>query len=490
MKIQFTFAALLGAAALAPSAFADGGYYGGALGARAAGRSGAFAARADDPSAVSYNPAGLAQIEGTVVMVGNQMSRNDYSFTRAPTLDWGHTQNGVAPTVSFSKASNSHPWQALEPLVAVASNLGLRDWGFALAALAPTGVSREDFARGGGQRYMMESREAIFLDYAASAAWKYSDLFGVGATFEWIQVPRLNYSLVIDGSPFAGAANPVSSSVDMLASTSGSDPFTANAIVGAWVRPRPSWQFALAGQIVPAHVVTKSRLDVVPLDSTMGTLVLTRDGVPANDVNVTLPLPLTARAAGRYRGLSDGREVFDIELDVEYQTWSRVNQFTVDTHGLDATILGTTVNLGQIKIPKQWRDTVTLMVGGDWNIVANHVALRGGAFYQSAVADSAYANVDFPGGRMLGGSVGASVRFERWEIVAAYQLRYQPQVTVAERDGRVYQQVPASACRPPYADATSCNPHYLGQPAPAVNAGTYDAASHLLSVALLYQLGR
>ena len=65
-----------------------------------------------------------------------------------------------------------------------------------------------------------------------------------------------------------------------------------------------------------------------------------------------------------------------------------------------------------------------------------------------------------------------------------------PQVAVAERDARVYQQVPASACRPPYADATSCNPHYLGQPAPAVNAGTYDAASHLLSVALLYQLGR
>ena len=58
---------------------------------------------------------------------------------------------------------------------------------------------------------MMLSREAIILNYAASAAWKYHDLFGVGVTLEWISVPRLNYSLVIDGTPFAGAANPVSS---------------------------------------------------------------------------------------------------------------------------------------------------------------------------------------------------------------------------------------------------------------------------------------
>ena len=62
---------------------------------------------------------------------------------------------------------------------------------------------------------MMVSREAIILNYAASVAWKYHDLFGFGATAEWIHVPRLDYSLMIDGTPFAGIANPVSSSLDM-----------------------------------------------------------------------------------------------------------------------------------------------------------------------------------------------------------------------------------------------------------------------------------
>jgi long-chain fatty acid transport protein len=488
-----TLTVFLGAAFVAPFARADGGYYGGALGARAAGRSGAFVARADDPTAVAYNPAGLAQIEGTMVMVGNRVSYNGYSYTRAPTLDWGHPMaNGDPTPVSFAQVSNSRPWQALEPLFAVASNLGQHDWGFAIAAFASPGVSREDFPLDGGQRYMMLSREAIFLNYAVSAAWKHHDVFGVGATFEWVHVPRLNYSLIINGSPFANEGNAVSSGLDMIANTSGSDPFTANAIVGAWARPRPYLQFGLAGQVIPARVVTNSKLEATPLDASMGTLVLTRNYLPANDVNVVLPLPLTVRAGGRYRGLAGAREVFDVELDVEYETWSRVNQFTVETHGLIGTIRGTDVEIKDIHVPKQWRDTVAVKLGGDWAVVPERVALRAGAFYESAVSEAAYSNVDFPGGQMLGGSVGGSVRFGSWEIAAAYQFRYQPEVTVSEADGRVYQQLPVGSCKPPYTDPATCNPHYNipnGLPGPVVNAGTYNAASHLMSLAIVYRYG-
>jgi hypothetical protein len=36
----------------------------------------------------------------------------------------------------------------------------------------------------------------------------------------------------------------------------------------------------------------------------------------------------------------------------------------------------------------------------------------------------------------------------------------------------------------------ACNPHFIGQPAPAINAGSYSAASHLVTLALLYRYGR
>ena len=488
--MKTTSAAFLCALVLWPAVgLAAGGYYSGALGARAAGRSGAFAVRADDPTAVFYNPAGLASLDGTVVMLGNRLSYNSYDFTRATTTDWGQEMNGMAPTVRFATVHNGQPWQAAEPLIGVASRLGLRDWGFAAAAFAAPGASKEVYPLSGGQRYMMVGREAIILDYVASAAWRPLPTLAFGATLTWIYVPKLDYSLVIDGTPFAGAANPVSSNLDLLAETSGSDPFTFNATVGAWWRAARSFEVALAGQVVPAAIVTKSTLKVSPLDSRMPSVVITRDGRPANDVTITLPQPLMARAGGRYRHLDAEREIFDLELDVEYEKWSTVQQFTLDTHGLSAAFQGANVMLGQIAIAKHWSDTLAVRLGGDFVVVPGRVVVRGGAFYETAVAPASHANVDFAGGQMLGGSLGSLFGFGRFEVAIAYQLWIQPTFTVAEANARVYQQVPASACPPPYTDTNACNPHYLGQPAPAINGGSYGATFHYLSLALLYRYG-
>ena len=90
---------------------------------------------------------------------------------------------------------------------------------------------------------------------------------------------------------------------------------------------------------------------------------------------------------------------------------------------------------------------------------------------------------------MLGGSFGGSLSFGRWEVAIAYQLRHMLDVSVSEANARVYQQVPATACDAPYTDANFCNSHYLGQPSPAINAGSYRSTSHYLSLALLYRYG-
>jgi long-subunit fatty acid transport protein len=340
------------------------------------------------------------------------------------------------------------------------------------------------------------SREAVIVDFAGSAAWKFHDVFGVGATLEWITIPRLDYSLVINGNTAPGAANPVSSPFDILAQTAGADWRTFNAILGAWYRPMPSVEFGLAGQVLPANIVTHSTLSATVVDP-QGPLggspvVLKRDGVPASDVSVTLPLPLLVRAGGRYRHLVSGRrELFDVELDVEYQTWSRAKSFTVGTNGLEATAAGNqTIPLGTITVPKQWNDVLSVKLGGDFNVVPERWTLRAGVYYETAAAPAAYTNVDFPAGPQLGGALGASFLLRRCELALTYQLRYQPSVTVAEANARVYQQTPASPCAAPYTDPNTCNANYLGQPAPAANAGTYSATSHLVSLAFIYRFGR
>ncbi|HAL87456.1 MAG TPA: aromatic hydrocarbon degradation protein, partial [Deferribacteraceae bacterium] len=53
-----------------PSAAFASGFAINEQGAKALGMGGAFAAQADDPTAVYYNPAGITQLEGTQVSLG------------------------------------------------------------------------------------------------------------------------------------------------------------------------------------------------------------------------------------------------------------------------------------------------------------------------------------------------------------------------------------------------------------------------------------
>jgi long-subunit fatty acid transport protein len=480
--------ALCLAATAASLAHAAGGYYTGTKGARASGRAGAFTVKADDLSAVALNPAGLSRLDTTLIHGGNRFSYNAHVFTRAPTLDWGNLEGGVPPYVEFAPARNQRPWQLLDPLLGVASNLGLKDWGFALAAYAPAGIAEQEYPVDGGQRYMMVSREVMMLNYTASAAWKYRELFGVGATLQWIHVPRLTYALVIDAAPFPGDAHPVSSELDMHATVTGSDPFTFNAILGTWYRPAPFLELAVSGQVIPAQIRTNSTLAIEPLNRQIVDQVeLTRNGERANDVTVSLPLPLTARVGVRYRHLQDQREVFDVELNLGYESWSRVERFSLDTDGLTASLLEQDVDVGVIEIEKQWRDTVSVQLGGDYAVVTRWLTLRSGLFYDSAVADRRYAHVDFASGQQLGAALGASVFVRDLEVALAYEYRHQPTVRVSEREARVYQEVPGSSCQPPFTDPDTCHEQYLGQPAPAVNAGSYRAHSHIASLDLLYR---
>ena len=346
----------------------------------------------------------------------------------------------------------------------------------------------------------MVDREAIILKTDVSAAWRFHDLFGFGVTVEWITVPRLDYSLMINAAPFQGGAYPVSSPYDILAQTTGSDWLTFNATLGGWFRPRPWLEFGVAGQVIPANIVTKSNLSLSPANPNgplMAGVSTERDQLPATDVKITLPLPLTARAGARYRHLHGGREIFDLEADVEYETWSRTQAFTLDTNNLGAVgggaLMGNPILLGQIQIAKHWNDVFSVKVGGDFNLVPDRWTLRAGAYYETAVAPAAYANVDFPGAQVLGAALGGSLLLRRLEIAVTYQLRYQPSFTVSEADARFYQQTPGNPCSeggPPYTAAQGCNPNLVGQPGPVVNAGTYASTSHLVSLALIYRYGK
>jgi long-subunit fatty acid transport protein len=159
----------------------------------------------------------------------------------------------------------------------------------------------------------------------------------------------------------------------------------------------------------------------------------------------------------------------------------------LDSNGIAAHLLGQTVDIGRIEVQKHWRDTVAFHLGGDYRVLPDRLTLRAGASYQSATAQSSYANIDFVGGAQLAGSLGASVFFGKLEVSAAYQYLTQLPVTTEEQDARVYQTTPGSPCLAPYTSASTCNAHYLGQTAPAANAGSYHAYTQIASLGAAYR---
>jgi long-subunit fatty acid transport protein len=489
LGLGFLFTAL----AVGNNAVAQG-IYSGTKGARVAGRAGAFVAKADDLLAMEYNPAGLAKIDGWVVQLSNRFSYNQIIFDRSPAY------YGSDP-VEFYRVRNEQPFQGIDPFLSIGSDFGLDDWGFGLSFSTPPGIGRVRFPEGGmlpedrpegAQRYMMVSRDAQIVSYSVSAAYKFNDLFGLGVTAQWLHVPRLEYSLVVSpvvNDSSVGKKNAVRGPNDSLSTVSGSDPFIPSLIFGGWVKPTAFLEAGLSLSVPIGNIATSSQMSLERVEATPeggighSDIPLSRDGVPANDVRVFIPLPMLLRAGLRYIHKRGEDTLWDIEFDVSYQGWSRAKNFTVESNGLVATDQDFEIPVGTVQLAKEWKDSFTLALGGDVVVIPKKLTFRGGLGYESAVSDPAYQHVDFPTGQHLNGALGASVQVGIVELALSYGYRYMLPVSVSEAQGRVYQQVPTPAdlnfCPPPY-DAANCP--YPGQPSATVNAGNFQASSHQVSV--------
>ncbi len=488
--------AALGAATIGFAEDVHGaGYYGGPLGAKALGRGGAFVASADDLSAAWYNPAGLARDRSFLrLQLENRTSYSEVLFTRDPTRDG---RSPTAPLVTFEPSENAQRWSLLGPFFGVQSNFGLRDWSFALVSFTPSGASRAEFPVDGGQKYLLVARDVVVLHTSLSAAWRPLPNLALGLSVQAISVPSIHYQLVIENTPGSGVDlyNPVSSSLDMLTTIRAADPFTLNLTAGLWAKPERHIEIGVAAQVLPANIQAAGTLHIQPVaPSTVELLAnqdppispetavqLSRDGEPANDVRLTLPLPLTFRAGARFIDhRADGRERFDVELNATYETWSRVDTLTMQGNGLQARLAGLSNNpipLGVLRVPKRWQDSLTLALGGDLHADTLPISLRMGVYAETPVAPKPYANIDFPVGAHVGVTAGLGFRFGAWVANIAYEHRRMLPFHISESEGAVRQIKPNLGEDPPPA-ATP----------PITNAGNYAFTSHTVVAGLTWRL--
>jgi long-chain fatty acid transport protein len=155
-------------------------------GAKGAGMGTAFSAVADDPSAVSSNPAGIAQLEGTNIYGGA-------SF--------------VIPSTSFESISGQKEDTAFQvffpPHIYISSDMGQKDLKIGLGIFSPFGIGGRRWSREGLTRYMATKDQILTLVINPVLAYRVSPRLSVAAGVDYMY-SRHEAEKMIDQS-FVGA---------------------------------------------------------------------------------------------------------------------------------------------------------------------------------------------------------------------------------------------------------------------------------------------
>lgn len=448
--------ALAALGGLLPAVAQAGGFEIPDIGSRALGRGGANVVGVNDPTALHYNPGSLAKLRGTRLLYNHSLIWHDTRFTRAPLSDaWGDDAGTTFPT-----ARNAKSLFPLGLFLALSSDFGLKNWTFAGGVYGPHSVGKHDYSEYGPQSFMLTDMNVLMVYYSLAAAWKHKDKFGIGVTAQYVDLLQLDYSLVIDSTFTEGLdAVPDGDSTQLTSKLKLKDRTGGTAIVGMWYRPHRRVELGLAGRVVPVFLKPK------------GTMEVDKPTLVTDDIRVTMPLTLPAyvRGGARYIHETKGREWFDVELMAQWENWSTIKTYDVQVEG---RISGQEVS--DLSLAKQWRDTVSVRLGGDVNVIPGHLTLRAGGYFESAATPNAYSHLDFPSFRRGGLGAGLTAGARGFYGTVGFLHVFQEARQVDELSGKVFQQRPLRPCPDRCGGAS-------GVPA---NAGRFTSRYEILSLGI------
>jgi long-chain fatty acid transport protein len=356
-------AGCLSAVAIAGPAFASGfSVY--EQGAKASAQAGAFAARADDPAANWYNPAGLARQKGIAFQIG----ANLITIGSDTTLDMADDQLG---TGSFEAIQNNefpiHIYFAHKINDRIA-------WGFGINN--PFGLTSE----WKNWPVTAASKRAEFMTFVFNP----NIAFALGE--HWSLAVGLDY-LYANVSEFSS----------QLAQTL---PLTQNLTGNG-----DAFGFNLAGKFESgpwsAGLTYRSAFSPT-VDGDVKVAVVS---LPAS---AEIRLPAQASIAGAYKLGQD----WDFEMDFAWSQWSRF-----DSLDIDVTVPGSgTVRNSQAE---DWKDTYSVRFGAGYRIAEVH-ELRFGALWDKNPIPDNRLRPSIPDGDRWSVTLGYGYAGKRWGIDAYY----------------------------------------------------------------------
>ncbi len=437
-------------------------------GTEALGRGGAFTAKADDPTAIQYNIAGLAGQKGTSVLLDGHIMLSDYEFRRAGVYG-DNPQNPVTPW-------GAQPYPLVKdtggpffaPFGAVTSDLGLERWTFALGAYGPSSVGNRTYPLGvngvpSPDRYDVVQAAGLIIFPTAAAAYRLLPWLDLGAA---IHVAYGHFNLTSTsyydfGPPLC--PNPEYQPCDTRTTLD----------VSAW-----SWTGSLGAKARPADWLELG-LDFrgpVTLDATGNASAVAPRVAPIAitpaPAEFTTKLPWVVRAGARLVDRDHGFERGDVELDTTYEAWSSAQG---DGPTVYIPQLGTASDI-RTTIVHHYKDTISFRLGGAYNVAVSDgpdptvLSLRAGAYYDQSATSSADTRMDFDTLDKYAATVGLGLRLHGLTLNVAYAELFEPGRTVT--DGEI---------RPLNGTKNGSSLDASGNLLPVVNNGDYSAHTRIVS---------
>ena len=439
------------------------------------GRGGAWIARASDPLATIFNPAGLAG-QPTRLTIQSNFIFEHTCFTRQKSA-FDTTNDPLAgPTGAYPRACNDIA-PTLNPQIGATIKLSER-LGLGLLVIGPSSGGEKtfpDFVKdGNGQdqaapnRYMLVETKGIVLYPTVGIGYEVVDNLRIGASFSWgfarLNLTSASASLNADATTPAGNDTRASLQVRdyFIPSLTGGAIWSAtpNIDIAGWYK----WTDAIRATgdaDTAANYYTKQnaagddknvRYGSTTFDDCgTGTDVAmrTKPCGSGNNAKITFAVPMEAKLGFRYhqprnlpprpdqatatpeqqaeykealRAIQKNRDplatdVFDVEANLTWANNSTIDSIQIRFPG-DPSGKGTLPVAGVAggELPpnadqkREYRDVFGLRIGGDYNVMPDKLAVRAGAFVESAAGQAQYQNIDFGAAARFGFALGGTYR--------------------------------------------------------------------------------
>jgi long-chain fatty acid transport protein len=347
-------------------------------GAKASAMAGAFAATADDPSAIFYNPAGIAnQGETLTVLAGTTLINFTNEFTGDPNSE-------IASGVEAKY--NRHTFNI--PNMYAVKRLGSTNLTLGVGVFAAFGL-RTDWADPFAGRYISKDADLKTTSVNPVVAYKVSDALQIGGGIEYRRARVILNANRMALNPFAGRIVDVANT--RLVSEYG-DSIGWNA--GILFSPTPMLRFG-ASYRAPMDIELEGDAEITQIltgnpqfDAIIGSQL-----PPDQRINTKFPFPSIASVGVAV----SPNENWDVELDVIRTGWSRFEALAVDFE--------TTPGSSFVR-EQNWQDSNSYRLGVNHNATAMF-DVRFGILYDENPQPVEAVSPLLPDSDRLGASIGA-----------------------------------------------------------------------------------